>query len=359
MAWFWKQVGEFQKEFAQGQWAELFGNWLVIGGLSIAILIWATIAAVRLRIGIKSLCRALDSATASLTATPRRAREFAASYEAIGGSLQDAKIVGPAWRDWSATVITPEAAGTPVRSTSRPYTYFSLDLLRYCRINPRLHAAMPNLLVGVGLLLTFIGLAVALSSAGGMADPGVDNDIRQKALKKLLDVASAKFVTSLTGLLCSLAYTIYRGSQLDKAERSLDRFLAALEERIVHHPEVGDPVDVAGSVGREVEQELILAGAAGQDIVASSTHQDVVAAGALEGVVAGAAFQPVGQSVPDKCVVLRAAGLVLNAAARVLGDVVDLHRRVRRPVQGHRHRLVAVDVANLVTGRGTGRTSLM
>jgi hypothetical protein len=226
------QAKAFQAAYQAGHWAELFGNWLVIGGLSIAILLWAVIAALYLRAGVRRYCRAIDQSTADLAATPAKAREFAGSYETVSAALQDAAIVGPAWRDWSATVIPPEVPGMPVRSTSRPNTYFSLDLLRYCRINPRLHAAMPNLLVGVGLLLTFAGLAIALSAAGGIADQSVSAAVRQSGLKNLLDVASAKFVTSLFGLFCSLGYTVFRGTELDRAERALDRFLAALEERI-------------------------------------------------------------------------------------------------------------------------------
>jgi hypothetical protein len=232
LSWVWEQAGALQDAYQQGHLAKLFGNWLVIGGLSLAIAFWAAVAAWRLNAGVRRFCRAIDDSTARLVSTPRKAREFAGSYESVAASLQDAAIVGLAWRDWSATVITPEAPGTPVRSTNRPNTYFSLDLLRYCRINPRLHAAMPNLLVGVGLLLTFAGLAIALSAAGGIADQSVSQADRQRELKSLLDVASAKFVTSLVGLLCSLAYTFFRGRELDRAERALDGFLAALEERI-------------------------------------------------------------------------------------------------------------------------------
>jgi hypothetical protein len=220
------------KAYEASDWAGLFGNWLVIGSLSIAILFWAMFSAVRLRVGVRRLRSVLDRSTARLSETPRQAHEFAAYYEAVAATLQDAQIVGPAWRDWSATLITSGTPATPVRSTNRPDSYFSLGLLRSCGINPRLHAAMPNLLVGVGLLLTFLGLALALSSAGSIADQTVSAADRQSGLKTLLDVASAKFVTSLVGLFCSLAYTTFRSQQLVNAERALDRFLAALEERI-------------------------------------------------------------------------------------------------------------------------------
>ncbi len=232
MSWISVHAQSLVKAYEAGNWAALFGNWLVIGSLSIAILLWAVFSAAFLHAGVYRLRRAVGQSSIRLAATPANAREFAASYESVATALQDAPILGPAWRDWSATAITPDSAGMPVRSTSRPNTYFSLELLRHCRINPRFHANMPNLLVGVGLLLTFAGLAIALSAAGSIADQSVSSADRQSGLKNLLDVASAKFVTSLVGLLCSLGYTIFRGNELAKAERVLDRFLAALEERI-------------------------------------------------------------------------------------------------------------------------------
>ena len=113
---------------------------------------------------------------------------------------------------------------------------------------------MPNLLVGVGLLLTFFGLALALSSAGSIADQTVSPADRQAGLKSLLDVASAKFVTSLVGLLSSLAYTVFRGNQLVKAERSLDRFLSLLEERIP----LATPASLQAETNSLMEKSLLI-----------------------------------------------------------------------------------------------------
>jgi hypothetical protein len=91
---------------------------------------------------------------------------------------------------------------------------------------------MPTLLVSVGLLLTFVGLAIALTLADGIADLIVTPSVRRGGLRTLLDVASAKSVTSLVGLFSSILYAVFRGRELDRAERALDGFLAALEERI-------------------------------------------------------------------------------------------------------------------------------
>lgn len=210
----------------------MFGNWLVIAGLSTCILLWALTSGIRLFRGVRRFRRTFDGATARLSQTPAKAREFVPAFEALSASFQNAPIVGPPWRDWSATLVIPATPIAPVRSTNRPDSYFSLDLLRACGINPRFHAAMPSLLVGIGLLLTFFGLSLALASAGIVVGGDVTPKQRQEGLQTLLNAAAAKFATSLVGLLCSLAYTSFRSGRLVLAERSLDRFLANLEERI-------------------------------------------------------------------------------------------------------------------------------
>jgi hypothetical protein len=232
LPWLSKQLELFETAYQAGHWADLSGNWLVIGGLSIAIVVWATIAAIRLHAGVRRFCRAIDLGSVRVATTPAKAREFASSYETVAATFGKARVIGRAWRDWSATIIVPATSGIPVRSTSRPETYFSLGILRDCRINPRLHAAMPTLLVSVGLLLTFVGLAIALTSADVIADLDVTPSVRRGGLRTLLDVASVKSVTSLVGLFSSILYAVFRGRELDRAERALDGFLTALEERI-------------------------------------------------------------------------------------------------------------------------------
>lgn len=232
MTWLSAQAGRLAAAATSGDAAAIYGNWLVIIVVCALIVMWAVIAGIRLRRGTNRFVIELDGARRQLEGTPADSAQFAGAYEAISAAFRVAGIVGPIWRDWDATLITPAEAGRPVRATIRPGSYFTLDLLRECGINPRIHAAMPNLLVGVGLLLTFFGLMLALASAGGIADPAANPAARQIGLKGLLDAASAKFATSLVGLLCSLVYTWWRASMLRQAESALNGFLTALEERV-------------------------------------------------------------------------------------------------------------------------------
>jgi len=225
----WRQLSE---AYIEGDWPALIGNWIVISVVCSMIVVWGLVAGWRFWNGTRRFAVAFDKACATLKATPSRSVDFAAQYEEANETLRDAQVIGPAWKDWAATLLTPSIENRPVQSTIRPGEYFGLDLLRECQINPRLHAAMPNLLVGVGLLLTFLGLIVALMAAGEIASPSASATQRAVGLQTLLNGASAKFATSLAGLLCSLLYTWWRGSRMQLAERAMHSFLAALEERV-------------------------------------------------------------------------------------------------------------------------------
>lgn len=225
----WRQLSD---AYIAGDLPAFIGNWIVISVVCLMIVVWGLVAGWRFWQGTRRFVAAFDNARAALTATPSRSVDFAAHYEQANNTLRDAQAIGPAWRDWAATLLTPSVENRPVQSTIRPGEYFGLDLLRECGINPRLHAAMPNLLVGVGLILTFFGLIVALMAAGEIASPSASATQRAVELQKLLNGASAKFATSLAGLFCSLLYTAWRGSRMQLAERAVHAFLAALEERV-------------------------------------------------------------------------------------------------------------------------------
>jgi hypothetical protein len=113
----------------------------------------------------------------------------------------------------------------------RPDHVFDFGLLRAIGLKPRYQAAMPGMLVGAGLLFTFLGLAVALSAAGGVVAGGDPAQSRQ-GLHQLLDAASFKFITSLAGLLLSIAYTGFRNHRLRLVEQALDSFTAALDRQM-------------------------------------------------------------------------------------------------------------------------------
>ncbi len=88
------------------------------------------------------------------------------------------------------------------------------------RMNLSLYETMPNLLVGAGLMFTFIFLAFALQNAG-QAMSG-SQKLRDQALNGLIATAGGKFITSIAGLFCSLLWSWRAKVSIEKLEAAID-----------------------------------------------------------------------------------------------------------------------------------------
>ncbi len=191
---------------------------------------WAAFSYHLLRKGVVMVRSQIASGKEILNETPD-AFSFALTFERVAQALSGIPLLGPQWRAFSATLVLPNSPGRLVRATSRADDWFDVEeLVREAGVQTRYHAALPSMLVGAGLLFTFLGLAVALSAAGDVASANSQN--RVSSLKELLDAASLKFVTSLFGLLLSLLYTGFRHSLLSGLDRQIAEFLALLNARI-------------------------------------------------------------------------------------------------------------------------------
>lgn len=194
----------------------------------VLLIVWAGCSAVSLYRRTEGLISVLGSARAAIEKP-----EFFANFETTAEQFAALPLLSGTWSAYYDTLIVAgdDAASRPVRSTLRPERVFDLGLLRTAGLKPRYHAAMPGMLVGAGLLFTFLGLAVALAVAGDVVAGG-DTTQRQQGLHQLLNAASFKFVTSLTGLALSIAYTGFRNYRLRLVDQALDTFNGALERQI-------------------------------------------------------------------------------------------------------------------------------
>src|SRR6266446_735352 len=155
---------------------------VVVVGL---LFVWAGRSAARLHGQTERLITTL-SGGAALAEKP----DFVANFEATAEQLAKLPLLARAWSDYHNTLIIlgDSATSRPVRSTLRPDRLFDLGLLRAAGLKLRYHAAMPGMLVGAGLLFTFLGLAIALNGAGDVVAGG-DNTQRQQGLHQLLNGA--------------------------------------------------------------------------------------------------------------------------------------------------------------------------
>ncbi len=196
-----------------------------------ALTIWAFWSGGHLWKHTQQVTTALGSLTSVLRKAPD-ALAFARDFETINDEMARHAILGGRWRDFAASLVMPRSTARPIRATARASLWFDTGILRAGKngLNLRYHNALPNLLVGAGLLFTFLGLAAALSTAGDVVAGASEQ--RNVALKTLLDAASFKFITSLVGLLLSILYTILVKARLKRVDGALDGFLLALEERV-------------------------------------------------------------------------------------------------------------------------------
>jgi hypothetical protein len=203
-----------------------------IGGVALGLLAWAGLSARSLYRGEKRLAGHLQTGKAQLERSPDAAA-FTAEYEQVSASLGQDPLLGESWRGFSNSLIVPSVAGRSLASTEDASHWFGLGrLYRKVRIDLRYHAALPGLLVGAGLLFTFLGLAAALSAAGEVVAEGVDQARRNAALRDLLGAASVKFITSLVGLFLSIAYALFRKGCLMRSEGALAGFVEAIQARM-------------------------------------------------------------------------------------------------------------------------------
>lgn len=187
---------------------------------------WAGGATMRLTRRLVQARRRIDQET--------DATQFAQHFPAVSADLLQMRYIGPRWQQYRETLVIPATPNRPVRATARAEEWFDMSLCPEAGLDLRYHAALPSLLVGAGLLFTFLGLTVALSAASDVVAAGISQTARNLALHGLLEAASFKFVTSLVGLGLSIAYALFwRQYCLREVERALSGFLTDLENRVV------------------------------------------------------------------------------------------------------------------------------
>jgi archaellum component FlaC len=201
--------------------------------------------------------------------------DFVEAMPRIERLMLRSKYLRHSWHKFRETLIEPvpdeAGASNVIRNTARPQDYFNTSEagLRF-----PLYRAMPNLLVGVGLLLTFFGLVSALFFTTDAIKNATDLSTSQNALRNLLYAASFKFYTSIAGLGGSIILTLFIRYGTSSIESSFDALAAALEAKLSfvtpesiafdHYRESQEQTrnlrlfntEVAISVGKRIEEAL-------------------------------------------------------------------------------------------------------
>lgn len=153
-------------------------------------------------------------------------------FSSINQRLASNPVIGEAWRAFVGTLVPVPGQDGVLGATRRPREDLNESILTSAGINLRFYTAVPNYLVGLGLLFTFAGLVAALYFASaGVAAPSIQE--AQGALRHLLAAATFKFVTSIAGLGASIVYSSREKTQLYRLGHRFDALCTALEQRLV------------------------------------------------------------------------------------------------------------------------------
>lgn len=129
-----------------------------------------------------------------------------------------------AWNEYRETlVLHGEGDARHLRNSVRPSTFLNLEDLEY---GAGFWRVVPGLFVTTGLFLTFLGLVAALSV---MDVKSSDPVVLQASLDALLTTASAKFIMSLTGLACSIIFTVVLRIGLGRLEHQIHALCSRIE----------------------------------------------------------------------------------------------------------------------------------
>lgn len=141
------------------------------------------------------------------------------------------------WDSFAETLVHQDSREeAPIWNTIRPVSYFNVNELTHQGRRLRWLGACPNYFVGVGLLLTFVGLVAALSFATEAIQGSGDIAVMQEGLRDLLSAAGAKFWTSVAGVLSSIVLSLGHRWMLHRVESQLGAVCGLLERGLLYKP---------------------------------------------------------------------------------------------------------------------------
>ncbi len=222
-------------------WQDKISNFIInpitIYSYCALISVFATYYFIKTWKSIKEISEALDGAieivTENSSQESRIKIDFYNNFNEIDDKLREIPRLSYYWEEFTENLIhPPEDENNNIVLNSRfPCDYFDAQDLLDKQINLRLILSLPNILIGLGILGTFIGLTAGIYLASsGLASN--NPELLTSALGKLLEGASLAFFTSITGIILSILFTLWKKHAVKKVISSTASFVKALDERL-------------------------------------------------------------------------------------------------------------------------------
>lgn len=212
-------------EWLTGEGTPGWVSLVLLALLVLAILVYGAVT-VRFVRAVRAAGSVVGDESARMTGS--RFLEVDRGLQRLGNRSIDRRLV-EAWSEFKETAVAPQTDSDVLRNTVRPSAFFNREDLR---AEAPFWRRVPALFVSVGLFLTFLGLVAALDQTGRVLDAASDASTGGTAdsLKTLLQVASAKFIMSLTGLFCSIIFTVTLSTCARPMDSALYELCHAIED---------------------------------------------------------------------------------------------------------------------------------
>ncbi|SFG29969.1 anti-phage ZorAB system protein ZorA [Neptunomonas qingdaonensis] len=184
---------------------------------------------------ITPLITELKQATLEINKSERDKEAFPARYYEFKEWMEETTYLKDSWREFEETLLLPGSDyddDKEIILNTRPTgTFFNQrNILRH-KVNMRFYNTFPNILTGIGILGTFIGLVVGIY----LAAPGLDSEEikdAKKALSFLLDGASLAFITSICGLGTSLVFSWLEKMRIHDFDKACFILVSGIDARV-------------------------------------------------------------------------------------------------------------------------------
>lgn len=196
------------------------------------IVIWAISAAIIFHRRITPVQSQIKKANEALKESDHG--NFANKFHELDAVCSKLPVLVNSWREFTEVLLFPGTDfedGEQICNTRRPGTYLSQRTILWPLVSMRFYNALPNMLTGLGILGTFIGLVAGISLAAPGLNSSDINDAKN-ALEKLLSGASLAFLTSIFGLISSIFFSWYEKKRVYGFDKLLYQFVEGLDERL-------------------------------------------------------------------------------------------------------------------------------
>ena len=136
---------------------------------------------------------------------------------------------GTPWQEFVETLILPDpASDKPIRNSHEVSRYLNGTTIVAPEVSLGFYRSMPNLLTGLGILGTFMGLAAGVGAARIGLSSGDPTEITA-SLQQLLSGASLAFLTSITGIGSSILFVLVERRATWFLNLAVDDWVKAIE----------------------------------------------------------------------------------------------------------------------------------